>query len=383
MASEGKKKHRLFRFTARTLMIIAAAALALSYLSIFVNPAKVWFVTLFGLLYLPFLVLNVILLVFALLRRSKAVWIPAVALLPSLLLFGWHFQLGGTSSPPGPGDMKIVSYNVGRFNFGDDTAACRDSIFGFLRRQDADIICLQEVAASRVSFADLFAKEFPGYDVEYYSYSGKSGRYGNVTLSRFPLKNKGKITFDQSANMALYGDYEIDGRLFRIYNCHFQSYNISLAGIGRALKKNTSEAVKNTEDKMRFSLRLRPRQVDAVIKNIQDCKLDAFVAGDFNDTPDSPAFSVLSPSFRLLSEDLYNGREGTIRFNGSWELIDLFYGAPASAFPDSSFRVFAVRIPFLMVRDRTHPGEKPLRTYSGPRYLGGVSDHLPVYLQIH
>ena len=133
-----------------------------------------------------------------------------------------------------------------------------------------------------------------------------------------------------------------------------------------------------------------PRRAAAVrrMKEAADSLMDLGVplviaCGDFNDTPDSPAFSVLSPSFRLLSEDLYNGREGTIRFNGSWELIDLFYGAPASAFPDSSFRVFAVRIPFLMVRDRTHPGEKPLRTYSGPRYLGGVSDHLPVYLQIH
>jgi hypothetical protein len=38
-------------------------------------------------------------------------------------------------------------------------------------------------------------------------------------------------------------------------------------------------------------------------------------------------------------------------------------------------------IPFLMVRDTRHPGMKPFRTYSGPRYIGGVSDHCPILLE--
>ena len=42
-----------------------------------------------------------------------------------------------------------------------------------------------------------------------------------------------------------------------------------------------------------------------------------------------------------------------------------------------------VKIPFLMVRDRQMSGEKPLRTYLGPRYAGGVSDHCPVVLEIY
>ena len=58
MDIKGKHKHRIFKFTARTLMTISAIALLLSYLSIFCNPAKLWFMTLFGLLYLPFLVLK-------------------------------------------------------------------------------------------------------------------------------------------------------------------------------------------------------------------------------------------------------------------------------------------------------------------------------------
>ena len=42
-----------------------------------------------------------------------------------------------------------------------------------------------------------------------------------------------------------------------------------------------------------------------------------------------------------------------------------------------------VKIPFLMTYDKRYPGEKPLRTYSGPRYVGGVSDHCAVTIKIY
>ncbi|MBQ9185072.1 MAG: endonuclease/exonuclease/phosphatase family protein [Bacteroidales bacterium] len=342
MAKEVKKKHRFFRFTARSLMTVAAVALGLSYLSIFVNPAKLWFMTLFGLMYLPFLLLNATLLVLALLRRSKAMWIPIVALLPSLLLFGGHFQLSGPSDPPGTDDIKIVTYNVGRFAYGTNADATRDSVFRFLHRQNADIICLQEVSVrGKASLADIFRKEFRGYNIEYYSYSGKSGSYGNVTLSRFPLKNKGKITFEQSANMAVYSDYEIGNRTIRVYNCHFQSYNISLANIGKALRSNTSGAVRDTEGKMKFSLRLRPRQVDAVIKDIQGCELETFVVGDFNDTPMSYTYWKLSRGHRDSFKDAGKGFGATYSMLGP--LLRLDYVLSPKGLSATSHKVLKIK----------------------------------------
>ena len=70
---------------------------------------------------------------------------------------------------------------------------------------------------------------------------------------------------------------------------------------------------------------------------------------------------------------------GSIRFNGEWQLIDLCFVSPALA-DAASFSV--LEPPFLTERDAAHSGEKPLRTYSGPRYLGGVSDHRPILVRI-
>ena len=37
--------------------------------------------------------------------------------------------------------------------------------------------------------------------------------------------------------------------------------------------------------------------------------------------------------------------------------------------------------PFLLEPDTAWLGDKPRRTYAGPRYNGGLSDHLPIILK--
>lgn len=106
----------------------------------------------------------------------------------------------------------------------------------------------------------------------------------------------------------------------------------------------------------------------------------AVAVGDFNDTPDNPLFTRLSPAFSLCRQPLSSDRTvGSIRFNGEWQLIDLCFVSPALA-DAASFSVLEPS--FLTERDAAHSGDRPLRTYSGPRYLGGVSDHRPILVLI-
>ena len=107
---------------------------------------------------------------------------------------------------------------------------------------------------------------------------------------------------------------------------------------------------------------------------------DGIIAmGDFNDTPDSQPFDIIETTLVNKGISLYEKGEGSIRFEGKWDLIDMFLVSPEI---DDITRMDVCRIPFLMVRDSGHPGEKPLRTYSGPRYIGGVSDHCPIILDM-
>ena len=146
--------------------------------------------------------------------------------------------------------------------------------------------------------------------------------------------------------------------------------------------------------------------------------IDRIIAGgDFNDTPDNPVFRLLEPALIPLHMDLYHRGLGTIKYDGKWDLIDHIYVSPgwtirltparfssplvspsevdcpegviaidstlATTPPGApGFSMRILRIPFLLTRDTAHSGEKPLRTYTGPRYTGGVSDHLPVLLEL-
>ena len=100
------------------------------------------------------------------------------------------------------------------------------------------------------------------------------------------------------------------------------------------------------------------------------------VMGDFNDTPDASQFKFIDEILINKGLPLHKGHNGTIRYKGKWDMIDFFL--TSRDIPSSEMSV--VKIPFLMVYERRYPGEKPLRTYSGPRYLGGVSDHCPILL---
>ena len=103
------------------------------------------------------------------------------------------------------------------------------------------------------------------------------------------------------------------------------------------------------------------------------------VMGDFNDTPDSAPFSLLDDILVNKGRELHAMGKGSIRYEGRWELIDMFMLTPDLA---ERSDMDIVRIPFLMVKDSRHTGEKPFRTYSGPKYIGGVSDHCPIILHI-
>ena len=104
---------------------------------------------------------------------------------------------------------------------------------------------------------------------------------------------------------------------------------------------------------------------------------DVVAMGDFNDVPSSPAFDTLRTSLTCLADSFEKEGRGTIRFNGKWDMIDMFW---TSAGVSGEMEI--AEIPFLMVWDNVYPGYKPLRTYSGPRYLGGVSDHCPIVLMM-
>ena len=122
------------------------------------------------------------------------------------------------------------------------------------------------------------------------------------------------------------------------------------------------------------------RLKEATDSLLEEGSIDIIAMGDFNDTPESTEeYSTIMVNLAL---PLAKKGEGTIKYSGKWELIDMFFISQwvVSRNPGAAMKV--VKVPFLTVNDNAHSGEKPLRTYTGPGYAGGVSDHCPITLVI-
>ena len=98
----------------------------------------------------------------------------------------------------------------------------------------------------------------------------------------------------------------------------------------------------------------------------------------FNDTPDStPALSLASGTGLVnLALDLHERGEGSLKYNGRWELIDHFL--VSGALEGSVMEIYSHSM--LLEDDSKFLGVKPRRSYYGPMWHGGASDHLPIVL---
>ncbi len=112
--------------------------------------------------------------------------------------------------------------------------------------------------------------------------------------------------------------------------------------------------------------------VDSVIHQRQHPNI--IVMGDFNADDNSKQIKMLT-SEGCLDNMTRGASPGTYYFQGRWSCIDHILCRTTTL---SSITSKALALPFLLETDNIRRNVKPFRTYLGPAYHGGVSDHLPL-----
>lgn len=128
---------------------------------------------------------------------------------------------------------------------------------------------------------------------------------------------------------------------------------------------------------------------------------DMILMGDFNDTPGDISIlrylhaQEVPPSVSALEGEPYlfntmmrvheNPARGSYYYRGNWNTLDQIF-LTSGLFDQEGFgtsspvgEVFA--LPFMREQKGRYK-DAPYRTYVGRRYLGGISDHFPVIIQI-
>ena len=138
----------------------------------------------------------------------------------------------------------------------------------------------------------------------------------------------------------------------------------------------------------------------ASVKRIYDHeeKPNILIMGDFNDAPEDESLQIIS-RIRLQAEiscpwpivNLSTGYsvagEGTLKHGGSWNVFDQVLVSCALIEGENGLMLMSERAEifkagFLLEEDLIYTGKKPYRTYIGPAYHGGFSDHLPVSVTV-
>ena len=81
-------------------------------------------------------------------------------------------------------------------------------------------------------------------------------------------------------------------------------------------------------------------------------------------------------------------KDGTLKYRDQWSTFDQFVVSGVLMNGSSGLKaevenVIIFRSSFLLEEDNSYFGEKLNRTFSGPKYHGGFSDHLPIRIEIH
>ena len=277
------------------LATVAAVALLIAYLALFLNPADHPVVMFFGLYFIPILLICVLLLLLAAFRHPRTLVLLVVAILPTLLLADRFVKFGREETAHQDAGFKILTYNLGRYDAGARRINADESASGIrkiLSEQDADIVCLQEFAVKDTTALDAY---LPAYPYRAWHLFKGNRFFGNVTLSKHPIVASTSLTFPQSRNLSLVTDIAVAGRTIRIYNCHLESYSISFTTLVKRLfhKETFTDEVVQVHGRLREATQRRTGQVEAILQSEKQSDIPTFLCGDFNDTPLSYTYQQL------------------------------------------------------------------------------------------
>lgn len=152
------------------------------------------------------------------------------------------------------------------------------------------------------------------------------------------------------------------------------------------------EGEKKTEHKRVRAATLLRQKVDKILADNEDAKI--IIMGDFNDYPtNNSIYKVLRArkDRKFSYGDLYNtayGLEtsdnGTYNYKGDWGMLDqliiskgVFKAEKGVTVKDKDCKI--LKLDWMMYTDPKYKDLKPSKTYGGPNYYGGYSDHLPIY----
>jgi len=150
-----------------------------------------------------------------------------------------------------------------------------------------------------------------------------------------------------------------------------------------------------TELKRIYVAKQLKEKTDAILDEQPNAGI--IIMGDFNDTPLNRSVEETLAAKPWGSEDARyinmfyakaKAGEGTYKYQNQWNMLDQFI--VSYNLTDDVGNLFVTEnsatiydADWLKEGDPVYPGDRIFRTFRGPRYVGGYSDHFPIVLDVY
>jgi endonuclease/exonuclease/phosphatase family metal-dependent hydrolase len=346
---KSNKKKSVFFWLMLLMNIISIAALFVSYLAAWIKPSFYWPIAFFGLAY-PFLVLtNLLFFIYWIFRRRWFAIVPLVSIGIGYNTILDYVQFGNTSYKD-ENSISILSYNAHLFkpiktNKYDKKS--KHEMLEMLLNEKADVLCFQEFYYRKKGIYNIKDSIMEKGGYKYYKQelfeSNETEFMSMAVFSKYKIINSELIRFYDRphANMCLYVDVEFKGDTIRIINTHLQSISFQPEDY------EYLNQVKNVETDMQSNKRigsrlkkafiLRGDQAEDVKELIEDSPYPVIVCGDFNDTPASYSFNIISNGLKNAFRE--KGSNIGVTYNGAFPNFQIDYLLCTDDFEVCSYKI--------------------------------------------
>jgi len=317
------------------VIILLLGAISAPYIS----PSVFWPLAFLGLAFPIIFLINFIFAAYWLIQLKKQMLFSLVAFMVAFPLLNQYIGSGDTDKNLVSKSLKITSYNCMLFDLYNwkKNKQSREQIFVEMAEINSDVYCFQEYYTSEEAGDFNNSDTLPvvlntGYHhIEYTSTLREFDHWGIATFSKFPIINKGKITFNtRNNNICIYSDIVKNKDTIRVYNVHLQSISFSKADnkyleeLKQGVKTDYEvEKSKNILRRLKRAFVKRAHQVQAMKEHISASPYKVIICGDFNDTPASYTYRKLKN--RLKDAFLEKGSGIGKTYAGPWPQFRIDY----------------------------------------------------------
>lgn len=280
------------------------------------NPERLWMFSIASLIIPASFIINTLLIFFWIFVQWRSAWLPFVVILAGITQLQKFVAINSDNTLAEcdkTESFKIMSYNLyGLKNLKDSTDKNLQNnklkFLSFLRKNDPDILCVQE---NNLFSDDVITK------AELFPYFHYLINHGAAIYSKFPILDQGLIDFGTNTNSCLWADVLIHGRRLRVYSMHLQSNAISkqmemLTEEDKELQTQKINIFKQMLIKYRRMSLKRAKQAESVNLHASQSPNPVILAGDFNDTPFSYVYKILSEHRKDSFLEFGNGFGSTL-----------------------------------------------------------------------